>query len=163
MRREDDVRIDDQSQLHQRALLAVQELCRVGRLLIWTSGDRIHRVDRRQVSEKKDRTQLRRAAHLAAFNEDAAAGVGCLLRRRRNVGHGSVSASGENGVAVPVDGFGNTYLDTSRRGEAQSLELGDVGAAPGSATGPELAGRDFDLTPEAGGHQVCDPGDGYFP
>ena len=140
VRREEDGRIDDQAELHQLALRAVQELGRIRRLLVRPRADRVHRVDRRQEAEEQDRTQVGRAAHLAALDEDAAAGSGGFLDRIRSLGHGRSALSGVNRVAVPGDGFRDSGLDTRHGCESQRLELCDVGAAPGVLPGKSLPG-----------------------
>ena len=88
VRREDDVRVHDQPELHQRARLRSAGARPDSRLLVGPRADRVHRVDRRQIAEEQDRTQVRRAADLAALDEDAAAGSGGFLDRVGNLGHG---------------------------------------------------------------------------
>ena len=89
VRREQDCGIDDEAELHELAVRAVQQLRRIGRLLVRTASDRIHRVDWRQIANKQDRTQLLRAANLAALHKDAAARLGGFPIRVKNIDHRS--------------------------------------------------------------------------
>ena len=69
-------RIDDQAELHELALLAVQDFGGVGRLLVRALPDRAHLVDRRKIAEKQHRLKFLRAAHLTTVDDDAATGTG---------------------------------------------------------------------------------------
>ena len=55
--RKQDRRIDNQAELHELALPAVQHFRRVRRLLVRPLADRPHLVDRRQVADEKHRLE----------------------------------------------------------------------------------------------------------
>ena len=55
--RKQDLRVDDQPELHELALPAAKEQGRIGRLLARRAADRPHLVDRRQITEEQDRVE----------------------------------------------------------------------------------------------------------
>ena len=75
-RREDDHRIDGKAELHQVALLAMQQIGGEPRLLARDLADRHHLVDRRHVAEREHVIERRMAADLTAFDRNAGAAAG---------------------------------------------------------------------------------------
>jgi hypothetical protein len=82
--------VDREAELHQVAIAAMQKVGRKPRLLARHRADGHHLVDRRHVAEREHGIERGRAANLAAFDWNAAAGAsaardfsgtqsGCLL------------------------------------------------------------------------------------
>ncbi len=79
--RKQDLRIDDQPQLHELALPAAEQQGRIGRLLTRRVADRPHLVDGWQITKEQDRIERRAVADLAAFDDRARARAGGQSRR----------------------------------------------------------------------------------
>jgi hypothetical protein len=71
-----DLRIDNQAQLHELAAAAVEDLGRVGGLFRRPFADLPHLVDGRQIAQEEHGVEVGRVAHLTVVDDDAGAAAG---------------------------------------------------------------------------------------